>query len=162
MESQQYNPYQPVIDMVWSSQQMCQSCFRKSQTTLTRWYRTWPTWAWYDSNRLAQACQRSAQRLSACWPGKEEEEGWRIQPMLCSQLLSGSSLSTTPGLAAKAACKEQGVSALGVFGQVPNPKFYCFSSRYFVPAHWFLFRLYWPESSLGEGAANIRFAPTLR
>ena len=81
--------------------------------------------------------------------------------MLCSQLLSGSSLGTTPGLAAKAACKEQDVSALGVFRQVPNPKLYCFCYRYFVPAHRFIFQLYWPESSLGKGAVNIRFPPTL-
>lgn len=55
--------------------------------------------------------------------------------MLCSQLLSGSSLGTTHGLAAKAACKEQDDSALGVFRQVSNPTFYWFHSRYFVPAH---------------------------
>lgn len=131
MESQQHNPYQPV--------QMCQSCFRKPQTPPTRWYRTYSTRAWHDSNRLAQACQRSAPRLSACWPGKEEEEGWRIQSMLHSQLLPGNGLGTTRGLAAKAACNEQEVSALGVFRQVLSPKFYCFCYKYFAPAHWFLF-----------------------
>lgn len=48
---------------------------------------------------------------------------WKIYPILCSQRLSGSSLGTACGFAAKAECKEQDVSALGVFRQVPNPKF---------------------------------------
>lgn len=33
-------------------------------------------------------------------------------------------LGTACGFAVKAECKEQDVSALGVFRQVPNPKFY--------------------------------------
>lgn len=47
-----------------------------------------------------------------------------IYPILCSQSLAGSSLGTDCGFAAKAECKEQDVSALGVLRQVPNPKFY--------------------------------------
>lgn len=59
----------------------------------------------------------------------------RIQTMICSQLLSGSSLGTTHRLVARAACKEQDVSVPRVFRQVLTPDFSCFCSRYFVPDH---------------------------
>lgn len=63
-----------------------------------------------DSHRLCQAVSGALGLLP------KEEEG------LSHSLLSGSSLGTACGMAAKAEGKEQDVSALGVSRQVPDPK----------------------------------------
>lgn len=94
-------------------------------------------------------CQ--AQRCVCLLPStEEEEEGGRLF-LLCSQRLPGHSLWV---------CCEGRVQRAGCFcpwglQAGPQSKVLCFCSRCFIPAHRFTFQLYWPESSLGEGAANL-------
>lgn len=152
-----HNLFQTGIDMVQFSQ-LCQSCFRKSQSLPPRWQGP----RLPEPRVIAIGFVRHVSDLpSACLSAAQARRRRKVED------LSGSLLSEAvweqPGRSLWVCCKS-GVQRAGCFcpwglQACPQSKVLYFCSRYFVPAHWFTFQLYWPESSLGEGATNLNSSP---